>query len=47
MKKYEEFELQLITVTMQDIITMSPFDGEDDEFENPNPNATPNPAGNF
>lgn len=43
MKKYEEFELQLITVAMQDIITMSPFDGEDDEFENPNTN----PAGNF
>ena len=36
MKKYEEFEMQLITVTTQDIITMSPFEGEDDDFGDPN-----------
>ena len=43
MKKYEEFELQLISVAIQDIITMSPFDGDEDEFENPNTK----PAGDF
>ena len=38
MKKYEEFELTLIAVSAQDIITMSGFDGEvdDDGFGDPN-----------
>ena len=36
MKRYEEFELKLIAVSAQDIVTMSGFDGEEDSFENPN-----------
>ena len=36
MKKYEEFEMILIPVLSQDIVTMSPFDGDDDEFGDPN-----------
>ena len=38
MKKYEEFELKLIAVSAQDIVTFSPFDGEvdDDGFGDPN-----------
>ena len=43
MKKYEEFELTLISLMAQDIVTLSGFDGEDDEFDNPNTNA----AGDF
>ena len=35
MKKYVEFELKLITVSAQDIVTLSPFDGEEDEFDAP------------
>ena len=45
MKKYVEFELNLITVFAQDIVTLSPFDGEDDDFGDPN-NKT-NAAGDF
>ena len=38
MKKYEEFEIELIFLAKQDIVTMSSFDGEEDEggFGNPN-----------
>ncbi len=38
MKKYEEFELKLIAVSAQDIVTMSGFDGEVDseDFGDPN-----------
>ena len=38
MKKYVEFELTLISVFAQDIVTMSGFDGEVDseEFGDPN-----------
>ena len=36
MKKYEEIELKLITITVQDIVTMSPFNGDDDVFGDPN-----------
>lgn len=43
MKKYIEFEMTLITILAQDIVTMSPFDGEMDGFEDPNAN----PAGDF
>ena len=43
MKKYEEFELNLIFLTEQDIVTLSGFDGEDDEFDKPGTNA----AGDF
>ena len=43
MKKYVEFELNLITVSAQDIVTLSPFDGEEDDFGKPNTNA----AGDF
>ena len=43
MKKYEEFELTLISVSAQDIVTLSPFDGEEDDFGNHNTNA----AGDF
>ncbi len=45
MKKYQEFELTLIFLAAQDIVTLSGFDGEEDEggFGNPNANA----AGDF
>ena len=38
MKKYIEFEMTLITILTQDIVTLSPFDGDiDDEgFGDPN-----------
>ena len=36
MKQYEEFEMQLISVSAQDIVTLSPFEGEDDDFGDPN-----------
>ena len=38
MKKYIEFEMTLITILAQDIVTMSPFDGEMDSegFDDPN-----------
>ena len=44
MKKYEEFELNLIFLAAQDIVTLSDFNGEDDDFGDPN---NPNPAGDF
>ena len=43
MKKYIEFEMTLITILAQDIVTMSPFDGDMDEFGDPNANV----AGDF
>lgn len=46
MKKYEEFELKLIFLTMQDIVTMSSFDGEEDDGGFGNPNKT-TVAGDF
>ena len=39
MKKYVEFEMELVTLTAQDIVTLSGFGGEYDGFETPNTNA--------
>ena len=36
MKKYVEFEMELVTLTAQDIVTLSGFEGGDDDFKNPN-----------
>ena len=46
MKKYEEFELNLIFLAAQDIVTLSEFDGDEDDGGFGNPNKT-NPAGEF
>lgn len=36
MKRYEEIKIELLILAQQDIVTQSGFDGEDDEFFNPN-----------
>ena len=36
MKKYVEFEMELVTLTVQDIVTLSGFEGGEDGFDNPN-----------
>ena len=44
MKKYVEFEMELVTLTAQDIVTLSGFEGGDVDFGNPN---DVDPAGEF
>ena len=44
MKKYVEFEMELVTLTVQDIVTLSGFEGGGDDFGNPN---DVDPAGEF
>lgn len=36
MKKYYELEIELVVLQAQDIVTLSGFGGEDDDFGNPN-----------
>ena len=43
--QYEEIEVTLITFVAQDIVTLSGFDGEDDDFNTPA--QTNDVAGNF
>ena len=36
MKKYMEFELNIVLIENKDVVTASPFTGNEDEFEDPN-----------
>lgn len=35
-KNYTEFEMNVVMLAMQDVVTASGFFGEEDGFENPN-----------
>ena len=39
MKKYTELKIELVLLQRQDVVTMSGFEGEDDNFEDESANA--------